>query len=178
MTYYRSVAVDNRQALAAFEAGLKLAPNNADLLGTAALAEQSLGRWDAALTALRRRARSTPARPTLRGVIAQACSGSGAIPRREAAADRGLALAPTNLDLIEKKAMVDLAQGDLPGARAVDPRGPGRGRAHRARRLHRQLLGPLLGAGRRPAAAPAATRRRRLYDDDRGTWGIVRASTY
>ena len=48
-TYYRLVQLDNRQALAAFEAGLKLAPNNVDLLGAAGVTEQSLGHWDAAL---------------------------------------------------------------------------------------------------------------------------------
>ncbi len=46
--YYRNVAIDNQRALAAVEPGLKLAPNNVELLVTAALAEQRLGRWDAA----------------------------------------------------------------------------------------------------------------------------------
>ncbi|MGE5742737.1 MAG: protein kinase domain-containing protein, partial [Gemmatimonadota bacterium] len=46
--YYVTVAVDNRRALAAFEAGLKLAPTNVDLLVGAALAEQTQGRWDSA----------------------------------------------------------------------------------------------------------------------------------
>ena len=51
-TYYSFVIGDNRQALAAYEAGLRLAPNNVDLLGSVASAEQRLGRWDAALTHL------------------------------------------------------------------------------------------------------------------------------
>src|SRR4029077_13227560 len=37
--YYANVARDNRQALAAFEAGLKLAPSNVDLLGLVALTQ-------------------------------------------------------------------------------------------------------------------------------------------
>ena len=36
-TYYSFVVGDNRQALAAYEAGLKLAPNNVDLLGIGGL---------------------------------------------------------------------------------------------------------------------------------------------
>ena len=40
-------------------------------------------------------------------------------PEAQAAAERGLALAPTNLSMIEERAMVALAQGDLAGARAV-----------------------------------------------------------
>jgi TolB-like protein len=51
-TYYTFVVGDNRQALVAYEAGLNLAPNNVDLLGSVASAEQRLGRWDAALTHL------------------------------------------------------------------------------------------------------------------------------
>jgi len=39
------VLLDNRQAMAAYEAGLKLAPNNVDLLGAVASTEQSLNRW-------------------------------------------------------------------------------------------------------------------------------------
>src|SRR4029078_10236703 len=41
------------------------------------------------------------------------------LPEAEAAADRGLSFAPANLDLIEAKLMVRLAQGDLEGARAA-----------------------------------------------------------
>jgi tetratricopeptide (TPR) repeat protein len=40
-------------------------------------------------------------------------------PEAQAAYDRALALAPTNLNIVEGRAMVPLAQGDLPGARAV-----------------------------------------------------------
>ena len=40
-------------------------------------------------------------------------------PEAREALDRGLALAPANLDLIEGKAMTYLGEGDLAGARAV-----------------------------------------------------------
>ncbi len=40
-------------------------------------------------------------------------------PEAREALDRGLALAPANLDLIEDKAMTYLGEGDLAGARAV-----------------------------------------------------------
>jgi tetratricopeptide (TPR) repeat protein len=40
-------------------------------------------------------------------------------PEAREALDRGLSLAPANLGMIESKAMTFLAEGDLPGARAV-----------------------------------------------------------
>ncbi len=118
--YYALVLADNARGLAAYEAGLRAAPDNADLLTAAALAEQSLNRWDDAVDASRA---GLDPRSALRD--------HGAAPRAEpafdcgdtrgalAAVDRGLAVAPANLDLIENKAMVFLAQGDLQGARAA-----------------------------------------------------------
>ena len=98
-------------------------------------------------------------------------------PEALAAADRGLALSPDNLDLIENKAMAYLAQGDLEGARRVIADAP-------------------------PSVEPTALvtflanywdlywvldddQQRLLlrlppgaYDGDRGTWGLVRAQTH
>ncbi len=62
--------------------------------------------------------------------------------------DRALALAPSNLIVIERKAMTFLGEGDLAGARAVSRPRPGT-RAHGARGLLRELLGPRLGPRRR-----------------------------
>ncbi len=88
--YYQNVPVDNRQALAAYEAGLKLAPTNVDLLVGAALAEQRLGRWETALQYLTQgdRARSplgqhSPAHHTDAGVpppLSRGIGGGGARP--------------------------------------------------------------------------------------------------
>ncbi len=53
--YYGSVnPIDNEQAVAAYEEGLRLAPDNVDLLGAAAITETSLGRWDGAASRLAR----------------------------------------------------------------------------------------------------------------------------
>ena len=143
-----------------------------------ALAEQSLGRWDSRRAAP---GAGLDARPPLGDHRAaprrKACSACGAIPRRRPPPTAGLAVAPDNLDLIENKAMVHLAQGDLAGARAAIRAAPAEVEPTDARGLLRQLLGSLLGARRRPAAAAAAPAAG-AFDDDRGTWGIVRASTY
>jgi eukaryotic-like serine/threonine-protein kinase len=176
-SYYGQVRADNARALAACETGLKMAPDNADLLTSAALAEQSLGRWDVAAKHLERAWTIDPRSATTARRLSQNLLRLKRYPEAEAAADRGLAVAPDNLDLIENKAMTHLARGDLPGARAAIHAAPTEveptalvANIGNYWDLHwvlddaqQQLLLRL---------GPA------LYDGDRGTWGIVRASTY
>ncbi len=176
-TYYAQIRGDNARGLAAFEAGLKSAPDNADLLTAAALTEQSLGRWPAAVKHLERAWTLDPRSATTARRLSQSLLRLRRYPEAEAAADRGLAVAPDNLDLIENKAMTHLARGDLPGARAAIHSAPAEVEPttlvasignywdlHWVLDDAQQQL--LLRLG------PAA------YDGDRGTWGIVRASTY
>ena len=97
----------------------RLAPSNAEVLTGIAVAEQGLGRWDAAVEHLKQAERLDP-----RSVVTpRRLGGALLFLRRYAEAreafDRGLALAPANLSLIERKAMTFLAEGDLAGARAV-----------------------------------------------------------
>ncbi len=175
--YYSEVLSEPGHALAAYEAGLKVAPSNADLLTASALAEQSLGRWDAALTHLQRAQTLDP-----RSVLTVRRLGLTLIrlrryPEALVTAQHGVALSPTNLQVLENLALVHLAQGDLAGARAVIQAAP-------------------------PEIPPTAlvaflanywdlywvlddTQQRLLlrlppsaFDDDRGTWGIVMAQTY
>jgi eukaryotic-like serine/threonine-protein kinase len=175
--YYRLVITDNRQALAAYEAGLKLAPTNVDLLVGGALTEQGLGRWEAALPHLTRAAALDPRSANTARRTGTTLLWLRRYPEARVALDRALALAPTNLSIIEMKAQVALAQGDLAGARAVvraalptvDP----------AALLvffgnYWDLYWVLDDAQQRQLLTlpPSA------FDDDRGAWGIVRAQTY
>jgi serine/threonine-protein kinase len=176
-TYLESVTHDHVRALDAFEAGLKTAPGNAELLTNAALAEQSLGRWDAALKHLERAGTLDPRSAVAARRLAQTLIRLRRYPEAIAAADHGLAVAPANLDLIENKAMARLAQGDLPGAQAVIRAAPGE--------VEPTALVAALGNYwdlywtlddpqqqlllRLPVGA---------YDGDRGTWGGVIAQTY
>jgi TolB-like protein/Tfp pilus assembly protein PilF len=176
-SYDGQVRADNARALVAYGAGLKIAPDNSDLLTSAALAEQSLGRWDAGAKHLERAWTVDPRSATTARRLAQNLLRLKRYSDAEAAADRGLAVAPDNLDLIENKAMIHLARGDLPGARAAIHAAPAEVEPttlvsfignywdlHWVLDDAQQQL--LLRLG------PA------LYDGDRGTWGIVRASTY
>ena len=109
------------------EAGLKLAPNNVDLLVAAALAEQRLGQWNDALQHLAKASALDPRSANTARRTGVALLYLRRYPEAYGGLDRGLALAPTNLAIIEQKAMVALAQGDLrrrPGSRAHGPQRP------------------------------------------------------
>src|SRR5712692_10899084 len=175
--YYRAVAVDHRQSLAAYEAGLKLAPNNVELLGGAAASEQSLGRWEAALQALTKAAALDPRSANTARRTGVALLWLRRYPEAQAPVDRALALAPTNLTIIEYSAVLRLAQGDLAGARAVVRTAltavePAALLAFFGN--YQDLYWVLDDAQQQQLLAlpPSA------FDDDRATWAIVRAQTY
>ena len=175
-TYYSFVVGDNRQALAAYEAGLKLAPNNVDLLGSVASAEQRLGRWDAALTHLTKAGALDPRSANPPRLIGTALLLLRRYPEAQAALDRARTLAPTNLPVIAFKAMVALAQGDLAGARAVirtalttfEPAALIASFGN-----YWDLYWPLDDAQQQQLLAlpPSA------FDNDRAAWALVRAET-
>ncbi|MFL5530556.1 MAG: protein kinase domain-containing protein [Gemmatimonadales bacterium] len=175
--YYRFVPVDNRQALAFYKAGLKLAPTNVDVLVGAALAEQSLGRWEEAHQYLTRAATLDPRSANTARRTGFALLWLRRYAEAQAALDRALALAPTNLGIIEQRAMVALAQGDLADAQAVVRAGlPTVDSAALLAFLgiYWDLYWVLDDAQQRQLLTlpPSA------FDDDRGNWGIVRAQTY
>jgi serine/threonine-protein kinase len=117
--YYANVEYDNRQALAAYEAGLRQAPNRVELLLGMALAQRNLGRWEAAVPALARAADLDPRSANIPWRAAEGLLYLRRYPQAEAMADRAMAIASTNFVVIQIRAMVALAQGDLRGARAV-----------------------------------------------------------
>jgi eukaryotic-like serine/threonine-protein kinase len=175
--YYNSVRAEYPQALTAFEAGLKIAPDNSELLTEAALVEQSLGRWDAAGKHLQRAWTLDPRSATTARRLSQSQLRLRRYPEALAAADRGLAVAPANLDLLQNKAMAYLAQGDLANARAVIHSAPPEVEptalvANFAN--YWDLCWALDDAQQQLLLRLGPS----VYDDDRGTWGIVRAQTY
>ncbi len=176
-TYYRLVQVDNQQALAAFGAGLKLAPNNVDLLGNAGLAAQGLGRWEASLQPLARAAALDPRSASAALRVADALLYLRRYAEAQAAMDRALALAPTNLIFIEDRAMVALGQGDLAGAQAVVRAG--------LTAVEPAALLAYFGSYQDLYWVLDDTQQQQLltlppsaFDDDRATWAIVRAQTH
>jgi TolB-like protein len=174
---YYSVQGDNSHALAAYEAGLKLAPTNVDLLVVVALAEQRLGRWEASLQHLTRAASLDPRSANTAWRTARTLLYLRRFTEAQAEAERSLALAPTNLAIIELRAAMALAQGDLAGAQAVV-----RAALPSADSVallaffgnFQDLYWVLDDAEQQQLLTlpPGA------FDNDRGTWGIVRAETY
>jgi TolB-like protein/tetratricopeptide (TPR) repeat protein len=117
--YHATVAGDFRRALDEYAAGRRLAPNDAELLAAAALAEQSAGRWEESLQHLEQASRIDPRSVLTVRRLTRAYLFLRRYPEAREAGERALRVAPTSLDVIESSAMVFLAQGDLAGARAV-----------------------------------------------------------
>jgi serine/threonine-protein kinase len=117
--YHAAVAGDVRRALDEYAAGRRLAPNDAELLAAAALAEQSAGRWEESLQHLEQASRIDPRSVLTARRLTRAYLFLRRYPEAREAGERALRVAPTSLDVIESSAMVFLGQGDLPGARAV-----------------------------------------------------------
>ena len=175
--YDRQVQLDNRQALAACESGLKLAPNNIDLLSNAAAAEASLGRWEASLQPLTRAAALDPRSPSAARRLAGTFLYLRRYPEAQAAIDRALALAPTNLYSIELTARGARAQGDLAGARAVLRAGLAAADAGSLLAFfgaYDDLYWVLDDAQRQQLLTLPLS----AFDNDLGNWALVRAETH
>jgi serine/threonine protein kinase/tetratricopeptide (TPR) repeat protein len=117
--YFNNVGRDFPRALQAYEAGLRISPNSADLLGATALAEISTGRWEDALAHLTRAQAIDPRSIAVGRRLAYTYLRLRRYPESIAACDRTLALDSSNVQVIENKVMVYIAQGDLEGARRV-----------------------------------------------------------
>ncbi|MFL5516257.1 MAG: hypothetical protein ACJ8DJ_08875, partial [Gemmatimonadales bacterium] len=117
--YYAGVLADSRRAVEQYAAGRRLAPNDAELLAAASLAEQSTGHWADALEHLQQASRIDPRSVLTARRLARAYLFLRRYPEAREAGERAIQIAPTSLDVIETHAMIFLAQGDLDGARSA-----------------------------------------------------------
>jgi len=172
--YLDNVVKDDARALAELERARSLAPGNAEYLSSVAVAEESLGRREGALGHLEEALRLDP-----RSILTLRRLGGMALWMRRTsdarqAYDTALALAPTNVGLLESKAMIYLQEGDLAGARAVLKAAP---REVEPEALVAFLANTwdlvwVLDEGQRELLLrlpPSA------FDDDRGSWAICLA---
>lgn len=164
-------------ALREFDLGRRAAPTNADLLEKTARAEETLGRSDAALAHLQQAQALDPRSVGTARALARTLLWLRRYPAALDANNQGLALAPGNLALLENKAMIHLAEGDLPGARAsIDSAPASVNRATLAAYLASIYdLAWLLDDKQQRVIltlSPAA------FDDDVGAWGLVMAQIY
>ncbi len=117
--YHSNVVGDYAAALDQYAQGRRLTPASADLLTATALAEQRLGHWDLALKHLDEARRVDPRSAFAARRYAFALQWLRRYDDSFAAYNTTLALDSLNLASLEQRAMVRLAQGDLPGARAA-----------------------------------------------------------
>jgi len=123
--YLRAVEKDPMGAEDQMTLALEASPNDPKVLTAAASLEETLGRWDEALTHLQRARRLDP-----RSVrtLANLRSLLVSMRRYREALEVGndaLALSPSDPNNIEGQVMIFLAQGDLAGARKVIENAPG-----------------------------------------------------
>jgi len=176
-TFEGRVEHDNQSAFDALQSGLKAAPNDVELLTEAALTEQDLGRWEGASQHFARALALDPRSVVGARRLTETLLYLRRYPAAQAAADRALALAPTNLRLVELQAMLRLAQGDLTGAHAVivsAPTGIDRGTLYAFFGLYQDLYWVLDDSQQLQLLALPVT----AFDSDRAAWSIVRAQTY
>jgi tetratricopeptide (TPR) repeat protein len=168
---------DHPRAFREDSTALALAPGNAELLGDVGQAEASLGRWEAVRGHLEQAARLDPRSSRAAQFLGLNLLWTRHYPEAERAFDHALQLAPANLVVRHYRAMVALAQGDLPGAQAVlraaakevDPTALVQFTA-----TYNDLYWVLDEAQQRLLLrlTPSA------FDDDRAEWGAAHAQTY
>jgi TolB-like protein len=176
--YYTAVnPVDFDRALAEYEQGVRLVPNNVVLLGALGVTESNLGRWDSAAVLITRAALLDPRSANIANQLSDVLTMLRHYPAADSSADRALALGPTNPRMTWQKVMVALGRGRLDSARAVI-------RAS-TRQIEPAVVFSYLAnyqdlywvldddAQRQVLAFPPSA-----FDDDRGNWGLVRAQLY
>jgi eukaryotic-like serine/threonine-protein kinase len=116
--YYSTVPpVDWERALREYEAGLRLAPNDGDLVASSALAEISSGHWEDAVEHLTRALALDPRSLLVGRRLAYTLYRLRRYPEALAICNRAIALDSTRLEMYFNKTMTYLAQGDLQRAR-------------------------------------------------------------
>jgi serine/threonine-protein kinase len=175
--YFANVQFDFVRARQEFEEGLRRAPSNTELLQGSAFTERALGRWDAAVEVLRRAQSLDPRSVGVQSTLASNLLWLRRYGEALAAIDGARTLAPNSLGLIEGKAMVYLAQGDLSGARAVIREAP--------TEIEPTRLVAFVAANWDLFWLLADDQQRLLlrlspgaFDDDRGAWALALAATY
>ncbi len=117
--YYGLVEVDTDNANEAMGRALQLAPNDADVLASAARGDLTEGKIEAAAAKLERAKELDPRSASTLAALQQVYLFQRRFNDAAESGQAAIALSPNNLNLAEWQAIVYLAQGDLKGAREV-----------------------------------------------------------
>ena len=175
--YHYRITHDYTQALEQYAIGRRIAPRDAELLVATALTEQTLGRWEESLQHLQEAQTIDPRSVNTARRLTRTLFWLRRYPEALRVNDQGLALAPASFELLENKAMVHLAQGDLAGAREVLRAAP--------KELEPAVLVAYMGTYWDLVWVLDEEQRRLLlqlplsaFDDNRANWGLVLAQAY
>lgn len=175
-TYYGEVLIDIPRALAEDSTALALSPGSVRALGDLAWSEMRYGRWEAARAHYEQVQRLDPRDVGAARVLGIVLIHTRHYPEALHAVDVGLAFAPADLQLLELKAMVALAQGDLAGARAVLCGGPRE--VDTALVAYVATIVDLTWVLDDAQQALLLRLRPSAFDGDRGDWGLTLAEIY
>jgi eukaryotic-like serine/threonine-protein kinase len=175
---YSSVnPTDSRRARAEYDEGVRLAPDNVDLLSAAAIASSVMAQWDTVAAQLQHALRLDPHSFTVARRLATVRLFQREYPAADSAIARAIELAPTNTQAALLQVMIAVARGDLPRAQAAVAAG--------ARRIDPRTLYPFLAMyqdlywvldddqQRDVLSLPPSA-----FDNDRGVWALVRTELY
>jgi serine/threonine-protein kinase len=173
--YYSSVSpIDNDRAAAEYEQGLRLAPDDVELLSAAAITGARLQHWAVNLARLQRALRLDPRSFTAARRVATLLIFLRQYDAADSSLDRAIALAPTNPQMALLKVLIALGRGDFPRAQAEV-------RAA-ARRIDPSTLIAFLATYQDLYWVLDTAQQRQLlqlppaaFDDDRAVWALVRA---
>ena len=169
--YLRRIELDYARAIEEYSQGERQSPSNAELFRGIGQAEQSLGRWDAALEHLRQAQRLDPRSPGTAAVLTPALLFARQYEEALQSADRWIALAPGNPSSHEHKAMILVSRGVLPAARAIvekPPAGIPLTRLVAYFSTYFEMFWLLTGEQQRLLLRLPPSE----FDDDRASWGL------
>ena len=176
-SYYGNVELDFPRAKEALAAGLAREPNNAELLTATATYDRNLGRWEEALSLLRKAREVDPRSGSAIGGLATALLWTRNYPEAEQVTDSSIAQAPANLSRHLGRVMLRLAQGDLAGARRALDQIPAEVSPTR-RVAYFSVTWDLFWALDDEQQALLLRLPQDAFDDDKVSWALAVASTY
>jgi eukaryotic-like serine/threonine-protein kinase len=175
--YNFNIAYDVAAARAAYETAVRLGPSSSEAIRRLGEAEAAVGQWAAGLGHVRQAVALDPRSGDAARRLSRMLLYLRRYPEARAEAERGLAVAPADLALTLARATSRLGEGDLAGARAaLRDIPPTLDRAALAAFMAN--YGDVYWALDSADRALALTLPPSAFDDDRGTWGIVRADLY
>jgi TolB-like protein len=175
--YHAFVTKDYARAVNVLSQGLRIAPTNVELYSGLGLVDESLGRWQEALGNFKHATELDPFSWQVYRDLAESLVFLRLYGEAREVCDRGLGVAPANLDLIQYKAMTYLGGGELQKARAVPTLVPKEvdERAIVAYLAYQWDLLWVLDETRREVFLRLTPGE---FDEDRGTWGLAMAQAY